>query len=173
MVIVGGGVGGLASALVLKRIGCHVKLLEATAGPLSSVSSSSNDSPLYTALWTPSLQILKHCDLFQEIEKHLQPVSRIKVQDLEGNLLAQSSPLKKPLGLSSLSWWPLLIFLTEAPSLGYINDRLLYQTLYQVKHLPPSPLSSSSCAQEVQGVVQFDSKVTKVYRSPEEHPPSH
>jgi 2-polyprenyl-6-methoxyphenol hydroxylase-like FAD-dependent oxidoreductase len=99
VVVIGGGIGGLTSALIFKRIGFNVKLLEATVGPLSS--SSLHRNALHTGLWNPTLQILKHCDLFQEIEKNLEPVSQIRFQDLDGNLLAQSSPLKTPPGPES------------------------------------------------------------------------
>jgi 2-polyprenyl-6-methoxyphenol hydroxylase-like FAD-dependent oxidoreductase len=131
VVIVGGGIGGLTSALIFKKIGFNVKLLEATAGRFSS---SDYNNPLYTALWNPTFQILKHCDLYREIEKHLKPVNRIKLQNLDGSLLAQSSLLKPPPGFLLPRPPVNCSSFTEAPSLGFINDHLLLQTLYHVLH---------------------------------------
>jgi 2-polyprenyl-6-methoxyphenol hydroxylase-like FAD-dependent oxidoreductase len=93
-VVIGGGVGGLTSALALKRIGIHVTLLEAR----STVSCPRNER-VYLGLWDPVFRILRKLELYSELERHIQPVKQSGFKDIQGNFILQPRRgLKSPPG---------------------------------------------------------------------------
>jgi 2-polyprenyl-6-methoxyphenol hydroxylase-like FAD-dependent oxidoreductase len=91
VVIVGGGIGGLTSALIFKRMGCSVKLFE--------TSVSIHQQQLYTGLWNPSFHILNQLGIFSELQRHVQPIHRLSFRDMAGDLLVQSKELRSPPGI--------------------------------------------------------------------------
>lgn len=84
--IIGAGIGGLATAIALRRKGFEVEIFESTP-QFTEAGSGIN-------LALNAMQIFKHLGIAEKIEQNGHPLEAMNVRDLELDLLA-SSPIKE------------------------------------------------------------------------------
>ena len=118
VLVVGGGIGGLTTAIALRRKGHVVTLIE-KRGRLKSLSDNMRKTTKYVGLWSPSLKCLHSLDVYDKIINDLEFVGKSGYKDPTGRWL-----MNPKVGLTNT---PLQG--SKSASLGFINEDLLMNVL--------------------------------------------
>lgn len=78
--VIGGGIGGLATAIALRRVGVEATVFEQAEGPHAGGAG--------LTLWTNATRVLRMLGLADEVRSVSAPIERGKIRDSSGRLLA-------------------------------------------------------------------------------------